>query len=292
MCGIAGILPSTPTDPVELERLVRRMNDTLVNRGPDDSGYFVRPNIALAMRRLAIIDVAGGQQPMHSTNERMTIVFNGEIYNYRTVRADLKRRGCHFYTQCDTEVVLRAFETSGLEGIKSLEGMFAFAIWNNATRELTLARDWMGQKSLFLARTSLGFAFASEIKALLTLPDIQAQIDVTALSHYMSLRYLPDRSTLFDGIEKLPPAHALVLRDGQKTFVEMWRPSYEPKSRCNDPSKQLELGEPAPPRRAMEGIAPVLLNRKDVEPANAPIGADADLEIQGREPFIVSQQID
>ena len=205
------------------------MNEALVHRGPDDSGYFVGCDIALAMRRLAIIDVERGRQPMRSADGRMTIVFNGEIYNFRAVREGLERRGCQFATDCDTEVVLRAFETGGLEGIKALEGMFAFAVWDEQDRTLTLARDWMGQKSLFYARTARGLAFASEIKALLTIRELERTIDLGALSHYMSLRYLPDRSTLFAGIEKLPPAHALVVTEARTELVPLWKPSYEPK---------------------------------------------------------------
>jgi asparagine synthase (glutamine-hydrolysing) len=166
MCGISGLLPAQNTDPAELESRVRAMTTMLVHRGPDDEGLYISPAVALGMRRLAIIDVARGAQPMRSHDGRITLVFNGEIYNYRAVRESLRRQGCVFHTESDTEVLLRVLECEGLAGVHQLEGMFAFAAWDERARRLTLARDWMGQKSLYLAQTPMGLAFASEMKAL------------------------------------------------------------------------------------------------------------------------------
>jgi asparagine synthase (glutamine-hydrolysing) len=186
------------------------------------------------MRRLAIIDVANGKQPMLSEDGRYALVFNGETYNYRALRTELQRQGCLFRTDCDTEVVLRAIETWGLDGIKLLEAMFALAVWDSKNRRLTVARDWLGQKSIYWTRCSLGLAFASEIKALRVLPGVEAKLDVSALSHYMSMRYLPGESTFFQGITKVPPAHALEITRSGKTTVRLWRPEYEPKHTAHE----------------------------------------------------------
>jgi asparagine synthase (glutamine-hydrolysing) len=234
MCGIAGILPARSADPVELDRLIRTMTQALIHRGPDDEGFHVDSTIALGMRRLSIIDIAHGAQPMRSHDGRLVLIYNGEIYNHRTIRHELVQSSCRFDTWSDTEVLLRVLETNGLDGVKHLEGMFAFALWDSHSRELTLARDWLGQKSLYVAKTTAGFAFASEIKALLKLPGVKAELDLQALSHYMSLRYLPGESTFFKGISKLAPAHALVVRDGSAIVRELWRPAYEPKLQLDE----------------------------------------------------------
>jgi len=235
MCGIAGILPDAPCAPGPLGQRIRAMTDALVHRGPDDRGEFVSPEIGLGMRRLSIIDRAHGQQPMRTEDGRLVLILNGEIYNYRTLRKSLEAAGYTFRTDSDTEVVLRILEHNGTEGIRRLEGMFCFALWNTQTRELTLARDWLGQKSLYWTRTSDGFAFASEIKALLTLPGIERRMNLGSLSHYMSLRFLPGEDTLFAGIQKLPAAHVMtVTADGRTSLKELWRPAYEPKHALNE----------------------------------------------------------
>jgi asparagine synthase (glutamine-hydrolysing) len=234
MCGIAGLLPRRETDPRELDRVVRLMTAALTHRGPDDEGYFVSPHVALGMRRLAVIDVAGGMQPMHSADGRLQLVFNGEIYNHASLRDELQRQGCHFRTKSDTEVLLRLLERDGTKGIERIEGMFGFAAWDAATRELTLARDWFGQKCIYYTETPLGLAFASEIKALLRVPGVQPQLDLTGLYHYMSMRYLPARLTFFAGIHKIPPAHAARVVGGEIKLERLWRPTYEPKSTSSE----------------------------------------------------------
>jgi asparagine synthase (glutamine-hydrolysing) len=229
MCGIAGLVPR---EQMEIERLrgrVRAMTEALVHRGPDDHGEYICSSVGLGMRRLSIIDRAHGQQPMTTEDGRLVLVFNGEIYNYRDLRKNLENEGCRFRTDSDTEVVLRILERHGAEGMLDLEGMFAYALWNNHTRQLILARDWLGQKSLYWVETPEGLAFASEIKALLTLPGVARRLDVETLSHYMSLRYLPGEQTFFEGIQKLPAAHEMRIADGRRTLREVWSPSYEPK---------------------------------------------------------------
>jgi asparagine synthase (glutamine-hydrolysing) len=202
----------------------------MVHRGPDDEGVFIAPDIGIGVRRLAIMDIKNGGQPMYSSDGRHTVVFNGEIYNYVALREELQRQGCHFATNCDTEVVLRLFEVGGIDGFQKLEGMFGVAVWDQAEKRLTIARDWLGQKSVYWTRCQFGWAFASEIKALLVLPGVQRRMDLTALSHYMSLRYLPGEQTFFDGIHKLPAAHALEVTRAGVRPLRLWTPKYEPKT--------------------------------------------------------------
>lgn len=201
----------------------------LVHRGPDDEGFHVTPDIAIGMRRLSIIDVAHGQQPMFGENKRYSIVFNGEIYNHRKLRAEFERNGRAFETSADTEVVLAAFEQHGLDGFKRLEGMFSIAVWDEREKQLVMARDWMGQKSLYWTRCDLGFAFASEIKALIELPGVHRELDTQAMSHYMSMRYLPGDATFFRGIFKIPAAHACMPENGNPKLIRLWTPRYDPK---------------------------------------------------------------
>jgi asparagine synthase (glutamine-hydrolysing) len=229
MCGIAGFLPASRWPLDQLRERVRGMTEALVHRGPDDRGEFISTEIGLGMRRLSIIDRAHGQQPMASDDGSLVLIVNGEIYNHRTLRAELESEGCVFRTQSDTEVVLRILERHGPDGTQKLEGMFCYALWNQRTRELRLARDWLGQKSLYWVQTPEGFAFASEIKALLTLPGVAREINVSSLSHYMSLRFLPGEDTFFNGIQKLPAAHLMSVTSAGRSLRELWRPEYEPK---------------------------------------------------------------
>lgn len=210
----------------------------LQHRGPDDQGIYVSANVALSMRRLSIVDIANGQQPMFGAGGRYALVFNGEIYNFRALRRELEANGRAFLTRCDTEVVLAAFEAWGQAGFQKLEGMFGAAVWDEQRRTLTLARDWFGQKSLYWTQCAFGLAFASEIKALLVLPGVEPRLDLQALSHYMSLRYLPAAKTFFAGIAKVPAAHCLSWRSSEhslervpaQSLQRLWTPHYEPKS--------------------------------------------------------------
>ena len=229
MCGIVGILPTEPRDPAELGRWVRTMAGLIEHRGPDDEGFHVTPRVALGMRRLSIIDVAHGQQPMYGRSQRRALVFNGEIYNYRALRQELERAGWVFKTASDTEVVLAAVELWGDNGLARLEGMFGLGVWDEHDGRLTLARDWLGQKSLYYTQCTLGFAFASELPPLLALPGVKRKLDLQAMSHYMSLRYLPHESTFFDGVRKVRPAHVLSHDGREMKHVRLWQPSYEPK---------------------------------------------------------------
>lgn len=229
MCGIVGILPRRPSDPEHLDRLVRRMANAIVHRGPDEEGFHVTPNVALGVRRLSIIDVAQGQQPILTDDRSKVVVFNGEIYNYRPLREELTRAGQQFRTQADTEVALRAFDHWGADGIRRLEGMFALAVWDENSRKLTLVRDCMGQKSIYYAETDLGWIFGSEIKAILASGLVSREVDLEALSSYMSLRYLPGKHTLFANIHKIPAAHIAEITATGRRMERYWTPGYEPK---------------------------------------------------------------
>ena len=243
MCGIVGIVPRRTDKPELLEGLVRRMTEEIRHRGPNDTGFFITPKIALGMARLSIIDLDGSRQPIFTPDRSQAIVFNGEIYNYRALRAEFQQSGYSFSTQGDTEVALAAFHLHGKEGFKRLEGMFAITIWDAGTETLTLARDWLGQKSVYYAETDIGWIFASEIKALLAIGLLPRKPDLTALSHYMSFRHLPGSRTLFEGISKLPAAHCIEVTATTRSIERLWEPSYEPKWPQSEDTMLDELDE-------------------------------------------------
>lgn len=212
MCGIAGIFHCGIPKPVDPER-VGRMSDALAHRGPDGSGVWTGPGVGLGHRRLSIIDVAGSPQPMHSADGRATIVFNGEIYNYRELRRELASEGAQFRTDGDTEVILAAWARWGVECLPRLHGMFAFALYDAHRRELLLARDRLGVKPLFMAHLSDGsLAFASELKGLLAHPLLRREADPLAIEDYLAWGYVPDHRSILRGVEKLPAGHYRVLR--------------------------------------------------------------------------------
>src|SRR5436305_12948402 len=207
MCGICG---EWNLDGIERETL-GRMSAAIAHRGPDDKGEVVMGEIGLAMRRLSIVDLAGGHQPMRNEDGTAWIVFNGEIYNHRELRRDLERRGHRFATASDTEVILHLYEGRGEHVVDELRGMFAFAVWDGRRRRLLLARDRFGQKPLFFRADGRRFLFASEIKSILTALPHAPEPDLQALDEYLTLRFIPSPRTMFKGIAKLPPAHILVL---------------------------------------------------------------------------------
>jgi asparagine synthase (glutamine-hydrolysing) len=229
MCGIVGIVPREPAEPGRLDALVRRMAAAIKHRGPDDEGFFVNSHVALGVRRLSILDLNNGGQPMLTADRTKAIVFNGEIYNHQDVRRELATSGHQFKTHCDTETVLHAFDRWGKDGLTRLEGMFGLAVWDERRRVLTLARDWLGQKSLYFTETPKGWAFASEIKALLVLDGVKRELDLQSLSHYLSTRHLPGTSTFFKGISKLPPALWAEVAADSRLFRRYWMPAYAPK---------------------------------------------------------------
>lgn len=217
MCGIAGILK-----PGHRE-LIRPVTRLMTHRGPDDEGYYSDEHISLGQRRLSIIDLEGGRQPIASENGRLQLVSNGEIYNSPELRSELQARGHLFRTATDVETVLHLYEEEGPACVKRLRGMFAVAIWDADRRTLFLARDQMGQKPLFYVATPAGFAFASEVKSLLAAGLVEREADRDALWHYMSLRFVPDSYTFFKGVHKLPAATWMVrAADGTLRSERYW----------------------------------------------------------------------
>ncbi len=229
MCGIAGIVHSDPNVHVTGESL-RRMCDAIRHRGPDDDGYFAEGPAGLGMRRLSIIDVARGHQPIFNEDRSCVIVYNGEIYNHRDVRRELERRGHRYTTNSDTETILHAYEEYGDEFVTHLRGMFAIAIWDRPRRRLVLARDRMGKKPLYYTTPSGPsgrLAFGSELKAVLALGDVEKRIDPQAIVDYVAWGYVPDPRSIYEGIAKLPPAHMLVYENGGVTVRRYWDVSYD-----------------------------------------------------------------
>jgi asparagine synthase (glutamine-hydrolysing) len=234
MCGIAGLL-NVDGRPGGSD-LIRAMTDTLAHRGPDGAETVIRGPVALGHRRLAIIDLVTGDQPMANDDESVWIAFNGEIYNFRELRRELETRGCRFRTTSDTEVILRAYETWGAGCLPRLRGMFAFAIWDAARRRLFLARDRVGIKPLVYHWDGRRLLFASEIKSLLADPTVPRELDWQALHDYLVFHYIPGPRTIFQSIRKLPPASSLVLDVGgtAPTIERYWDLRFAPDHRRSE----------------------------------------------------------
>jgi asparagine synthase (glutamine-hydrolysing) len=226
MCGIVGRLERDPMRQVDAARL-ERMCATIVHRGPDDDGCFVRGPIGLGIRRLSIIDLEGGRQPISSPDGRFTIVFNGEIYNYREVRAALESRGHRFLTSSDTEVILHGFIEHGPDCLKLLNGMFAIAIWDDVAKELFLARDRIGIKPLFFHDDGHSLSFASEMRTLLADSDVPRDLDDAGLDYFMRYGYVAAPATLLRSVRKLPPAHYMRVTRDRSTMVSYWHVDHE-----------------------------------------------------------------
>lgn len=207
------------------------MADALAHRGPDDEGFHFGPGVGLGFRRLAIIDLEGGNQPIANEDESVWVVCNGEIYNHRELRRGLERHGHAFRTRSDVEVIVHLYEEFGAGLLGHVRGMFAFAVWDAGRRRLLLARDHLGQKPLYWAREGSRLYFASEIKAILTTASRFRRLDVEALHEYLSLRIVVDPRSMFDGVRKLPPGHLLEARPGKEPTVRRyWSLVYEPKA--------------------------------------------------------------
>jgi asparagine synthase (glutamine-hydrolysing) len=238
MCGIVGIISVDDDDPNPM--LLRRMADAIVHRGPDGEGYYVEPGVGLGHRRLSIIDLAGGQQPISNETGSVRIVFNGEIYNYKQLHAELEKRGHHFTTLTDTEVIVHAYEEYGERCVQHLRGMFAFALWDRTKQRLFLARDRVGIKPLHYFFDGKRLLFASELKALLVHPDFPRQLDSTALADYLVFGFIPLHRSIFQGVRKLLPAHHLVAdRRGQNgkmevTIAQYWDLTFSPEPNLSE----------------------------------------------------------
>lgn len=228
MCGIVGFVnrDGRPADRGTLEA----MNHAIVHRGPDDDGFYLSENVALAMRRLAIIDLASGKQPIHNADRTKWIVFNGEIYNYRELRSDLEALGHEFYTKSDTEVIIHLFDEYGLECLQHLRGMFAIAIWDETDKSLFLARDRVGKKPLLYSHQPNGdLIFGSEFAAVLTHPSVSREVDMQAIDSFMSYLCIPAPQTAFKQIRKLEPGHWLRWKAGEIELQRYWLPDFSKK---------------------------------------------------------------
>ena len=223
MCGICGMVGREPVD----REALKRMTNVMRHRGPDDEGYFVDEyddgiSVGLGFRRLSIIDLHTGNQPIGNENGSVQVVFNGEIYNFRQLRRDLQARGHRFVTQADTEVIPHLYEEYGERCVERLHGMFAFALWDSSTRELLLARDRFGKKPLYYCVLGDSLLYASELKSLLQHPQCPSSLDLESLSRYLALEYVPAPRSIFDGVNKLPGGHILRWRDGSVSAEPYW----------------------------------------------------------------------
>jgi len=241
MCGIVGLVRNDGK-PID-EGLLARMNEAIRHRGPDEDGFYVNGSVGLAMRRLAIIDLKSGQQPIHNRDRTAWIVFNGEIYNYLELREKLEKLGHTFYTNSDTEAIVHAYDQYGSDCPKHLRGMFAFAIWDERTQELFLARDRVGKKPLLYAEVNGQLVFGSEFSAILLHPDVSKEIRPEAIDCYLSFMCVPAPLTAYRAIKKLEPGHSLRWRKGELKTERYWQPDF---------SKKLDIGEEEAGERAIE----------------------------------------
>ena len=233
MCGIVGFVNNS--ERAADQGVLEAMNGAIVHRGPDDDGFYVHDNVGMAMRRLSIIDLAGGKQPMHNADRTKWIVFNGEIYNYRELRADLEKRGHSFYTNSDTEAIIHLYDEYGADCLQYLRGMFAIAIWDKSDRSLFLARDRVGKKPILYSHQPNGdLIFGSEFQAILKHPSVTREVDYGAIDSYLSYLCVPAPETAFKQIRKLEPGHWLKWKDGNVETRRYWLPNFSKKIKISE----------------------------------------------------------
>lgn len=225
MCGIVGMLDvrGRAVNPAWIES----MNDSITHRGPDDSGIYVKQGVCLGMRRLSIIDVAGGHQPVYNEDKTVWVVFNGEIYNHLELRHDLEKAGHRFYTNSDSETLVHLYEEFGVEGVSRLRGMFAYALWDERGERLLLARDRVGIKPLYYSFIAERLVFASELKAFFRLPHFSPDVNPSAVQRFLAYLYIPGPETIFRDVLELPPAHILVHERGRTSIRQYWTLQYQ-----------------------------------------------------------------
>lgn len=221
MCGIAGLI-DTRINSADIHQTLKKMTDTMIHRGPDDAGFFASEGLGLGMRRLSIIDIAGGHQPISNEDGSIHVVFNGEIYNYGSIRTELVKKGHIFRTKSDTETIVHLYEEKGFKCLDELRGMFAIALWDNNRRLLLLARDRLGKKPLFYSWQNHKFYFASEIKAILAANPALAEPETGALLPYFRYGFVPEPGTMFRHIKKLPAGSCLTYENGRIELRRYW----------------------------------------------------------------------
>src|SRR5258708_38992345 len=226
MCGIAGFIDARRNRD-DASQLINTMCELIRHRGPDDQGVWIGDGVALGMRRLAIIDLSGGHQPIFNEDGSILVVFNGEIYNYHEFQKELQERGHHFHTNSDTEVIVHAYEEYGDDCVKHLRGMFTFALWDRNRQRLLAARDRFGKKPLNYYWDGQRLIFVSEIKSILEAA-IPPEINSIALDEYLVYGYVPTPLTLFKGVLKLPAAHILIYEDGHISTKRYWDLPFTP----------------------------------------------------------------
>lgn len=224
MCGFVGFIGGGETQNSEL--VLRNMTDRIIHRGPDDADYYMDGEISLGFRRLSIIDLEGGRQPILNEEKNKVLMFNGEIYNFQTIRKDLVEKGHIFTTKTDSEVLLHGYEEYGTDLLNKLRGMFAFIIWDKEKKELFGARDFFGIKPFYYAKMDQTLMFGSEIKSFLSHPHFKKELNTEALENYLSFQYSPCAETFFKNVFKLPPAHYFRYRDGKMEITRYWIPKF------------------------------------------------------------------
>lgn len=239
MCGIVGKIVPAGRGPVDRE-VLGRMCAALEHRGPDSRGLFVEAGTGLGIQRLRVVDLVTGDQPIFSEDGSIVVVLNGEIYNFQELREDLRRRGHRFATDGDTEVIVHLYEEHGVDCVRHLHGMFAFALWDKRRQRLVLARDRIGKKPLFYAVSGGDLAFASELRALLEADLGSREVDPRAVDCFFAYGYVPAPLSIFSGVQKLPPAHTLVFENGKATLERYWRLDYARKLEVDDPQELIE----------------------------------------------------
>ena len=235
MCGIAGFFSfKNPGASRNASTVLREMVRSLRHRGPDSEGFYEAEGVGMGMRRLRVIDLATGDQPIANETQTLWIIFNGEIYNYRKLREELKKKGARFYTETDTEVILKLYEAKGEVCVHDLNGMYAFAIYDARRKSLFLAPDPLGIKPLYYYQDENQFLFGSVIKALLAVPGLPRILDLEAASHFLSLNYLPPPWTLFRGVRQLEGGHSLLITERGVAEKRFWNPKFETDPRLTD----------------------------------------------------------
>ncbi len=233
MCGICGVVNRDQNDFVDFAD-VKRMCDVITHRGPDDEGRFVHKNVGIGMRRLSIIDLVTGSQPIFNEDRSVAIVFNGEIYNHNDIRHELEAKGHRFASKSDTEAIVHAYEEYGVECPKKLNGMFGFSIWDDRKKRLFLARDRVGIKPLYYYVDDDRLVFGSELKSILQIRNVPRAVEPKALDTFLTFEYIPSPLTIFKGIYKLPPGHWLVYENGNIKIEKYWQLDYRPSQKSEN----------------------------------------------------------